>query len=77
MGSRAETDSQYVKVLGISWDAGKDHFTYSLHIHHVAELPSAIHCTKHSVLSLIARFFLVLFCHFPCVPDSCFKMCGG
>ena len=45
-------ESQYVKVLGISWDPEKDQFTFK-----TAELPSPVKCTKRVVLSLIARVF--------------------
>ena len=44
--------SQYVKVLGISWDPDKDQFTFV-----ATALPDQIKCTKRVVLSLIARVF--------------------
>ncbi len=44
--------SQYVKVLGVSWDPDNDQFSFV-----ATKLPSQIKCTKRVVLSLIARVF--------------------
>lgn len=44
--------SEYVKILGITWDADKDVFTFT-----IADMPSPVRCTKRVVLSLIARVF--------------------
>ena len=44
--------SQYVKVLGVSWDPNKDQFSFV-----ATKLPDQLKCTKRVVLSLIARVF--------------------
>ena len=44
--------SEYVKILGITWDADKDIFKFA-----IADLSFPVRCTKRVVLSLIARVF--------------------
>ena len=51
-GGSSSLTSQYVKVLGVSWDPNKDHFSFV-----ASTLPDQVKCTKRVVLSLIARVF--------------------
>ena len=47
-----QTPSQYVKVLGLTWEPEEDLFRFV-----GTELPSPVRCTKRVVLSLLARIF--------------------
>ena len=66
-GVESQAPSEYVKVLGVSWEREKDAFRFI-----GAELPDLVRCTKRVVLSLIARVFDPLGFVLPCTITARF-----